>query len=213
VDVITGALGLDSRIGSKYLKGALGYGGPCFPRDNVALSAFARQWGAHAVLAEATHDFNRAQVAELADALLKRLPEKGCVGILGLSYKPGTDVIEESPGMAFAQHFLARGTPVVVYDPAALPGARSHLKGDVAFAESAAACARQADILMITTPWDEFRSLSPDCLDGSRGRPIIVDCWRILRPETFGGRAELVALGKGPGHDYALVSRTTGEER
>lgn len=198
VDVITDALGLDSRIGPKYLKGALGYGGPCFPRDNIALSSVARGCGTQAVLAEATDRFNREQVLSLADAVLERLPEGGRIGILGLSYKPNTNVIEESQGMAFAQYFLAKGVPVVVYDPAALPTALPHLEGSVTVAESAAACARQADLLMITTPWDEFRNLSADCLNVSKGWPVIVDCWRILRPEGFAGRAEFVALGRGP---------------
>jgi UDPglucose 6-dehydrogenase len=197
-DVITGTLGLDGRIGPKYLKGALGYGGPCFPRDNIALSAVARATGAYAVLAEATDRFNRDQVRWLAEALLERRPPSGPIGILGLAYKPNTNVIEESPGIAFAQYFLGKGIPVVVYDPAAMPGARVHLRGPVTFADSAAECARQAEMLVIATPWDEFRNLPPDCLDGSRGRCLIVDCWRILSPDAFRDRADVLVLGRGP---------------
>src|SRR5690242_11523132 len=96
VDVVTAALGCDSRIGPKYLKGALGYGGPCFPRDNVAFSAMARANGVPALLAEATDATNRGQVPRLAAWIRERLPEGGTVGILGLSYKPDTDVVEES---------------------------------------------------------------------------------------------------------------------
>jgi UDPglucose 6-dehydrogenase len=103
VDVVTSAIGCDTRIGQKYLKGALGYGGPCFPRDNVAFSALARTNGAPALLAEATDQLNRRQVPRLGAMILAKLPEGGTAGVLGLSYKPDTGVIEESQGVALAK--------------------------------------------------------------------------------------------------------------
>ena len=109
VDVVTSAIGCDSRIGEKYLKGALGYGGPCFPRDNIAFSALARANGVPALLAEATDDLNRRQIPRLAELIMSRLPEGGVAGILGLAYKPDTDVIEESQGLGIAKELLARG--------------------------------------------------------------------------------------------------------
>jgi UDPglucose 6-dehydrogenase len=109
VDVVTRALGLDSRIGAKYLKGAVSYGGPCFPRDNLALIATARKVGAPADIAEATDRFNRWQVGWLADLVWAYLPEGGVVGILGLAYKPNTDVVEESVGLLLAGELGARG--------------------------------------------------------------------------------------------------------
>ena len=197
-DVVTGALGLDTRIGPKYLKGALGFGGPCFPRDNVAFNALARDNGVQALLAEATDSFNRKQVAWLADQMLGRLPVGGRVGILGLAYKPQTNVIEESQGIAFARYFLEHGVPVVAYDPAALDNARAQLAG-ATFASSAEDCARQADLLVIATAWEEFRRLSPRALKDSGRRPVVVDCWRILPEAQFADRAELIVLGRGPG--------------
>src|SRR3954452_19942086 len=95
VDVVTSALGCDSRIGPKYLKGGLGYGGPCFPRDNIAFSAMARTNGVPALLAEATDAMNKPQAPGLAEIILSRLPQGGTAGILGLSYKPNTEVIDE----------------------------------------------------------------------------------------------------------------------
>jgi UDPglucose 6-dehydrogenase len=198
-DVVTAALGLDTRIGPKYLKGALGFGGPCFPRDNVAFNALARENGVQALLAEATDSFNRKQVGWLADQMLQHLPPGGRVGILGLAYKPETNVIEESQGVAFARYFLEQGVPVVAYDPAALDNARAQLKGAVTFASSAEDCARQADLLLIATAWDEFRRLSPRALKDSGRRPVVVDCWRILPEAEFAERAELIVLGRGPG--------------
>src|SRR5436190_5754910 len=99
VDVVTQAVGSDSRVGAKYLRGAIGYGGPCFPRDNVAFASLARSLGARAELAEATDSINQYQVERVMGAVLSRLPEGGTVGILGLSYKPDTSVVEQSQGV------------------------------------------------------------------------------------------------------------------
>ena len=120
VDVVTKALGLDSRIGTKYLKGAVSYGGPCFPRDNLALIATAQKVGAPADIAEATDRFNRWQVKWLADFVQEHLPEGGAVGILGLAYKPGTDVVEESVGLLLARELREQRVRVIAYDPAGI---------------------------------------------------------------------------------------------
>jgi UDPglucose 6-dehydrogenase len=194
VDVVTSAIGCDSRIGQKYLKGALGYGGPCFPRDNLAFSALARSNGVPPILAEATHELNQSQAPRLARWIRARLPEGGTVGVMGLSYKPNTEVIEESQGLALARYLLSVGAPVVVYDPAAMENARPLLAGKVTFATSAADCARQADVLAITTPWAEFRELSPKDF---KPHGTVLDCWRLLDKDAVGAVAEYVALGFG----------------
>jgi UDPglucose 6-dehydrogenase len=192
VQVVTRAIGCDTRIGQKYLQGALGYGGPCFPRDNLAFAALARDHGAPALLAEATDQLNRRQVPRLAKMVMERLPEGGTAGVLGLSYKPGTEVIEESQGLALAKH-LAQRVSVVAYDPAAMDNARRELSG-VEFASSPADCAAQADVLVITTPWPEFKTLT--ARDLKKGAAIL-DCWRILSREQFEGVAQYLTLGYG----------------
>jgi len=197
VDVVTSAIGCDSRIGRKYLKGAMGYGGPCFPRDNIAFSALARAHGVAPLLAEATDDMNRQQIVRIAELLFARLPEGGVAAILGLSYKPDTEVVEESQGLGVARQLLARGARVTVYDPAALENARPLLQGRVTFAASASECARHADVIAITTPWDAFRNLSSQDLKSGLHKPVILDCWRILRTESFRGKAEILTLGSG----------------
>ena len=202
VDVVTSAIGCDSRIGKKYLKGALGYGGPCFPRDNIAFSALARANGVPALLAEATDQMNRRQVPRLADVILSRLAEGGTVGILGLAYKPDTEVIEESQGVELAKRLLAAGLSVTVYDPAAMPNARTQLSGNVEFATTAAECARRADVLVITTPWPEFRSLST--ADLKSGSSFVLDCWRILDRAQFPG-ADFHSIGSGPNAPGAMT--------
>jgi UDPglucose 6-dehydrogenase len=194
-DVVTTALGCDTRIGPKYLKGALGYGGPCFPRDNVAFSALARAKGVPALLAEATDAMNRRQVPRLAEILLSRLPEDGTAGVLGLSYKPNTDVIEESQGIVLARELLRAGARVVVYDPAAMENAQRVLNGNVTFASSAAECAGHADVLAITTAWPEFRQLQPAHW---KRNAVLLDCWRILSPSQLGEQASHIVLGVAP---------------
>ena len=129
VDVGTSAIGCDSRIGRKYLKGALGYGGPCFPRDNIAFSALARANGVPALLAEATDQVNRRQVERLVELVVSRIPKNGTAGVLGLSYKPETEVVEESQGLDLAQRLLKRGVRVIAFDPAAMNNAKLRLAG------------------------------------------------------------------------------------
>jgi UDPglucose 6-dehydrogenase len=198
VDVVTHAVGADSRIGAKYLKGAIGYGGPCFPRDNVALAALARSIGANPDLAEATDRVNRYQIERVLGAVLSRMQGPGVVGILGLSYKPDTAVIEESQGVALAERLLEEGHEVVAYDPKALGAAQSHLRGRLLGAESAEACVRQADLIVVMTPWPVFRSLGPAAFEKPGRRIAVVDCWRIL-PAEVRRVADLVYIGRTEG--------------
>ena len=197
VDVVTAAIGTDSRIGRKYLRGALGYGGPCFPRDNVAFAALARRQGVPATLAEATDTLNRRQAPRLAEMILARLPKEGTAGVAGLSYKPDTNVVEESQGMATARYLLAKGAALVVYDPLAMENAQPVLQGNVTFARSLADCARQADVLAIATAWPEFQELSPADLNQANGRPTVIDCWRVLDRAKFEPMAHYLTLGAG----------------
>jgi UDPglucose 6-dehydrogenase len=198
VDVVTSALGLDSRIGSKYLKGAIGYGGPCFPRDNVAFAYSARQLGTSATLAEASDAANRYQIARLEKHVLSRLPQGGTVGILGLSYKPETNVVDESQGVHLANSLMAKKIPVVLYDPAAMENARKVLGSQAVFASSLEECVRQAAVIVITTPWDEFKEIPPAYLVRPIGRPVLVDCWRIVDPKLYMNIVQFVPLGEGP---------------
>jgi UDPglucose 6-dehydrogenase len=97
----------------------------------------------------------------MAEMLLSYLPTGGTVGMLGLSYKPHTEVIEESQGVAIARELAARGARVVVYDPAAMASTQRALGDRITYAATAAECAGQADVLTITTPWPEFKNLTP----------------------------------------------------
>jgi UDPglucose 6-dehydrogenase len=196
VDVVTQAVGADSRVGIKYLRGATGYGGPCFPRDNVAFAALARSIGANPELAEATDRVNRYQIERVLGAVQARMQERGTVGILGLSYKPDTAVIEESQGVALAERLLTEGHAVIAYDPKALTAAQTQLRGRLQEAASAEACARAADLVVVMTPWPAFRTLSATAFEKPDRRTTVIDCWRIL-PTEVRDVADVVYVGRG----------------
>src|SRR5687767_1825437 len=159
VDVVTGAVGADSRIGAKYLRGAIGYGGPCFPRDNVAFAALARTVGARAELAEATDIVNRHQVERVLAVIEAHRRHAGPIGILGLSYKPDTGVVEQSQGVALARRLIAEGQEVIAFDPKGLGSAQSEVSTPIVAAHSAEECVRRAALVVVMTPWPEFRAI------------------------------------------------------
>ena len=195
VDIVTSALGLDSRIGAKYLKGGLGYGGPCFPRDNDAMLCLARRLGVSFPLAEATDQANREIAGQVADLVAANVRTGGRVAVLGLSYKPNTAVVDESQGVLIAEILVERGFHVVAYDPLALHAARNVLGGRIIYAQSAQACVSEADTVLIATPWDEFKRLQYLPANGSKP-PVIIDCWGIL-DDTALKSATVIRLGKG----------------
>ena len=197
VDTVTAALGLDSRIGPKYLKGALSYGGPCFPRDNLALAAIARQVGAPADIAHVTDLFNRSQVAWLAGLVQVHLPANGAAGVLGLTYKPDTDVVEESMGLLLARELASRDISVLAYDPAANLDSTSPLNRKVKFVDSARTCIQQTDVVVLTTPWQEFCGLPAQ--EWARFNPprIVIDCWRKLKHLDGSDGVRYLSLGTG----------------
>ena len=197
IDAIAGVLAHDGRIGRKCLKGATAYGGPCFPRDNLALSAYAESIGVSARLAEATDRSNREEITLLADLVAAKLPAAGKVAVLGLAYKPDTDVVEESPGFLLAGLLATRGIAVSAYDPQANQNAERVLSKRVVFAASASDCVAQADVVVIATAWDEFRRMEPAQFsrNGSRCR-VIIDCWRLFDARRFDRSIEYVALGR-----------------
>jgi UDPglucose 6-dehydrogenase len=196
VEVVTDALGLDTRIGSKYLRGGLAYGGPCFPRDNKAFGVLARDLGTEPLLAEATDAVNVAQTDRLARVVQSRLEAGNTVGILGLTYKPDTGVIEESPGIALAQLLGNAGYEVRVYDPVATDAALEALGGLAESSSSVADLLAESDVAVIATPWREFAELPTDGLEREGRRTVVIDCWRLLPDDANGGPIEVVRLGR-----------------
>lgn len=191
-DVVTQALGADSRVGKKYLRGAVGYGGPCFPRDNKALAAFARRVGANSELADATDRVNDHQVERLARIIGRHAAPKARVAVLGLSYKPNTAVIEGSQGVALAHHLTRQGYDVRVTDPQALDAAAiAALGGAIRSVSTMREALAEADVAVIMTPWPEFKDV-----DLGAGPLTIIDPWRLIDHNGIGDNITLVIPGR-----------------
>ena len=193
VNVVTDALGLDTRIGSKYLKGAVSYGGPCFPRDNRAFAALAARVGAFSDLAQATDVFNRAQISYFAGIAKQHLSGKTPLGILGLTYKPQTDVVEEAFGYLLAQELGGQGIAVHVFDPEANLSPAFRQLPNITIAESAAACVAKTETVLLATPWPEFRALPVEVWKGR----TVIDCWQAVTHLRSEPGVNYVRLGYG----------------
>ncbi len=196
VDIVTSAIGQDSRIGSKYLKGALPYGGPCFPRDNRAFSSFAKKVGVQASLAKATDLVNENMTHQILKKVEQIGANKNCkIAILGLAYKPDTDVAEESAGVKIANLLSRKSAKIYVWDPKAMDRARELLSPKILFARSLRDCLSQSDIIIIATPWPEFKSIKPSDLATSGKKPILLDCWRMLDRLKYKNVAQYRTIG------------------
>ncbi len=209
VDVVTGALGCDKRIGSRYLKGAIGYGGPCFPRDNVALSFFARQVGSSAELAETTDKTNRGLAERTLEQFRSLIPPRATVAVLGLAYKPNSHVVEESQGIRLAKALANGGARVVAHDPLAREGAAAELRDHALVLDTAEACLKEADFVFVTTPDPAYQRLTASDIKGSKQSVTVVDFWRILCEELEGKAGiRYVPIGRSR-EDQANASRLT----
>jgi UDPglucose 6-dehydrogenase len=195
IDAVTKALGADSRIGPKYLKGGLGYGGPCFPRDNKALGFLARELGCQAGLAEVTDRENRSMPDRVMENLAHYVRRGATVAVLGLSYKPYSHVTEESQGIALAKKLSGLGARVIAYDPLAGAGARNELRDHAVVLDSLPICLEQADVVLVTTADPQFKALK--AADFGKRKTVVVDFWRILGQELSGSpNVRYVAFGR-----------------
>ena len=197
VDVVTKALGADSRIGAKYLKGAMGYGGPCFPRDNVAFAALARKIGARADVAEATDRVNNHQVERVTGLVAKFARSGTRIALLGLSYKPHTPVVEESHSVKIAAKLADAGYVVTVHDPLAQDSALAVLGDKVVEASSLDSTVRDCDLLIVATGWPDYKAIDPAWCKRNGQRLTILDLWRTLPADKFADVADVLYLGSG----------------
>jgi len=197
VDVVSAAIGLDSRIGRKYLTGGLGFGGPCLPRDNVAFGFVASSLGVAADLFLTTDRLNRSGADRVVKQLHARFGPGLTIGILGLAFKPFSHITEESQAMLIAKAFLEYGARVVGYDPLARDGAHHDLGGRMLVLDSARACLGQAELVLIATPDPEFKHLAADDFTEGGKRRTVIDFWRALPPDVASDpRIDYIAYGR-----------------
>ncbi len=197
VDVVTEALGRDSRIGSKYLTGSIGYGGPCFPRDNVAFSFIAKQLGVDARLARASDSVNREIPAKFTDKILPLIRKGATVGVLGLAYKPFSHVTDESQGLNIAIDLGKRGFRVVAFDPMSGEMEVDRMRRHIIIFDSLEECLKQSEVVLITTPDPVFAGLEPPDFKNEWSEIIVIDFWRLLKDK----------LQNAPGIKYIAVGR------
>lgn len=194
LDVITEAIGSDTRVGKKCLKGGLGFGGPCFPRDNDAFQVFASEYGEDALLGKSVVKINKSVPERVFNLIVKSLPAPSRIALLGLSYKADTHIIEESQSIIIAKMLQESGYLLNVHDPKAKENAQEVLSGAVNFFDNPEKCASSAEAVVVLTCWPEYRCLDWRKIAGSSR--IVFDCWRIV-PESDRNKFEYYALGLG----------------
>lgn len=194
VKVVTEALGKDTRIGSKYLQGALGFGGPCFPRDNKAFATLAERLGTSAEIAIATNSINARQIHRVAELVAENCVSGGAVAVLGMAYKPETPVIEESQGVMIARELADRGVLVKVFDPLAMEATRAALGDRVRYASDLSQALDGVSTVVITTPSAEYKAV-PTLLGHRKREVTVIDCWRLLND---GDAGRIVHIGRSP---------------
>jgi UDPglucose 6-dehydrogenase len=201
VETVAHGMGLDERIGPKFLHPGPGFGGSCFPKDAQAVARIAREQGLSFRIMEAVlevNDATRRRMVEKIEGALGGAAGK-TIGVLGLSFKPETDDIRESPALTIVDALRAAGARVQTFDPVAMPACRP-LWPDVTFCDSPYEAARDGDALVIVTEWNSFRFLDLGRLKELLRRPLIVDLRNIYEP------AKMAAAG----FEYVSVGRRDG---
>ena len=198
VQQVARGIGLDGRIGSKFLHAGPGYGGSCFPKDTLALVRTAADAGSPVRLIETTVEVNDSRKKAMAGKVIKALggDAKGKrVGVLGLTFKPNTDDMRDAPSLDIIPALLAAGATVQAFDPEGHE-ARQMLK-DVDFRPDAYAAAEDADVLVIVTEWDQFRALDLDRVKSLMRHPLVVDLRNIYRPAEMQAHGfEYISVGR-----------------
>ena len=199
VQEVARGVGLDNRIGSKFLNAGPGYGGSCFPKDTLALTRTAREAGSPVRLIETTVEINDARKRAMADKIVKAMGgdvSGKTIAVLGLTFKPNTDDMRDAPSLDIIPALQAAGAKIRAFDPAGRAEAEKLLT-DVEFTSGPYLCAEGADALVIITEWNEFRALSLDKLKDSMSGHVMVDLRNIYTPDDV----------RAHGFDYVSVGR------
>jgi len=185
VQQVAKGIGLDKRIGGKFLNAGPGYGGSCFPKDTIALVKTAQDYGAPTRLIETTVEVNDARKKAMAGKVAKAIGSDDLtgktIGVLGLTFKPNTDDMRDAPSLDIVPALQALGAKVQAFDPEGAKEA-AHLLKDVDFKAGAYETAEGADALVILTEWDQFRALDLDRLKLLLKSPTVVDLRNVYKP-------------------------------
>jgi UDPglucose 6-dehydrogenase len=198
VKVIAKGIGLDPRIAPGALQAGVGWGGPCLPKDTLALTKFSESLGLNTDLIQAVRAVNVAhgyKAVKLAQDLLGSLKGKR-IAVLGLAFKADTNNMKDAPSIAIIKNLLADGAHVVTYDPKSTPTAKSMLGDEVEYATDPLSCIDQADCCIIVTEWNEFKQIRPETFLKRMKQPIVIDGRRIYDIDAFAkAGVRIVAIG------------------
>ena len=184
---ISRGMGLDKRIGSKFLHPGPGYGGSCFPKDTLALVQTAKTHNIDLSIVKTTIGYNEKRKSKMADKIIENLGNNLSnqkVAILGLAFKPGTDDMRDSPALEIIPRLLKEGITISAFDPEAMNEAKL-LLSDIQFSDTIEDCLQGADALVILTEWNEFRGLTVSKLKGLLKGKILIDLRNALNRENF----------------------------
>ena len=201
-DVAKG-MGLDNRIGAKFLHPGPGYGGSCFPKDTLALVKTAESVDSPVSIVAEVVAYNKARKLEMSKRVISAFSGdvKGRrLSVLGLAFKPETDDMRESPAIELIKELMAEGAVITAYDPVAMDEARQIFTEHIHYADSARACLDGADGAIVVTEWNEFRALTPQLFADLMTGNILVDLRNIYEPERM----------KAVGLNYRSIGRPEG---
>ncbi|MBW8302614.1 MAG: UDP-glucose/GDP-mannose dehydrogenase family protein, partial [Brevundimonas sp.] len=199
VQQVARGIGLDKRIGSKFLHAGPGYGGSCFPKDTIALVRTAVDAGSPVRLIETTVEVNDARKKAMAGRVLEAMGgelQGKTVALLGLTFKPNTDDMRDAPSLDVAPALIAMGAKVQAFDPEGMTEA-AHLLPGVGLTDGPYEAVEGADVVVILTEWDQFRALDLDRVKRLMRQPVMVDLRNVYRPEDMRAR----------GYRYASIGR------
>ncbi|MBR9834485.1 MAG: UDP-glucose/GDP-mannose dehydrogenase family protein [Alphaproteobacteria bacterium] len=190
VQEVSRGIGLDGRIGSKFLNAGPGYGGSCFPKDTLALTKTANDHDSPVRIVDTVVEVNagrkKAMATKIIDAMGGDVSGK-TIGVLGLAFKPNTDDMRDAPSLDIIPALLEAGAVIKAYDPEAMEEAR-HLLNGIEYAENPYAVLQGSDAMVIITEWDQFRALDLDRIKTALKQPVVVDLRNIYAPDDMAKR-------------------------
>lgn len=196
VDTVTNTVGSDSRIGTKYLKGAVGYGGPCFPRDNKAFAAFGAERDVSCTLAEATDTVNNRQIDRIVNRLQDHVQNGAKVCVLGLAYKDGTSEVDESQGVLVCKALEREGYHVSAHDPLATSTAKHQLQdSDVDITDDLKQALESCSAALIMLPLAAYSDVPHIMEEVGRDGAVLIDPWRFMQHEDT-EKVRVIPMGK-----------------
>lgn len=209
VQTVARGMGLDNRIGPKFLHPGPGFGGSCFPKDSRAVAQIARDLGLRFRIMDSVLEVNKLTTARMVTKIEEAFGglEGRTIAVLGLAFKPETDDIRESPALAIVDGLLAGGARIRAFDPAAMDACRPGLP-DVHFCEDSYEAASDADGLVILTEWNLFRALELDRLRTLLRQPLVVDLRNIYEPDKMAAAGfDYISIGR----PRRAAAETTGD--